>query len=589
LPGTGTAQDFGTVQPIETFNEAHTTPGDVHHGPSPLRRLVNLLRLESGDLWVIVTYAVGIGLLSLAVPIATASLVNSIAFGTVLQPVVVLTLMVFAILCFEGVMRAFQFQVVEVLQRRVFVRVALAVAQRLPRVETQAFERARVPEMVNRFFDVLTVQKTVAVLLLDGLAVMLQALIGTVLLAFYHPILLAFDVVLIVGIVVILFPMGVGAIDTSIAESKAKYAVAAWLEELARHHSTFHGFHGFNFAVAQADKLTQKYLFYRAAHFHVVFRQHVGSLAFKAIVSAALLGIGGWLVIQRGLTIGQLAAAELVVSAVVAGIAKFGKQLESFYDLVTAIDKIGHLTDLPLEREGGSLVPQGSAAGARVEFRAVSFAYGRRATPLRDINLVLSPGARVAIFGRGGEGKSALADLLIGRRVPTAGVVTLEGADLRELSLCSLRDTVALVRDVEVFEGSVADNVTVGRENVSGEDIRRTLAMLRLDTAVGDLSEGIHTLLSPDGAPLSHTQARVLMFARAIAWQPRLVVVDCALDVFDIETAREVMAALDAPDAPWTLLVLTQRESIASLCRESWELRRGSLVRRPTVSQTLEA
>ncbi len=566
------------VHPPNTVNEVHADPHDGHHGPTPLRRLAELLRAESSDLWVIVTYAVGVGLLSLAVPIATASLVNSISFGTVLQPVVVLTFIVFVVLCFEGLMRTLQYQVVEVLQRRVFVQVAIDLARRLPRVQTAAFERTRVPEMVNRFFDVLTVQKTVAVLLLDGLAVMLQALIGTVLLAFYHPALLAFDVVLVAGILVILFPVGIGAIDSSIRESKAKYAVAAWLEELARLHTTFHGTDASNFAVVRADGLTQSYLQARAGHFRVVLRQHISSLAFKAMVSASLLGLGGFLVIQRGLTIGQLVAAELVVSAVVAGIAKFGKQLESFYDLVTAVDKIGHLTDLPLERDDGVPLPAGNRAGAQVALRRVSFAFDHRSQPLRDVELTLAPGARAAIVGKSGTGKSALADLLVGLRAPTTGSIILEGSDLRELSLDAVRDAVALVRDVEVFEGTVADNVVVGRARVTRDHVHRALQTLRLTESVGDLAEGVNTVLSQNGSPLSNTQARVLMFARAIAAEPRLIVVDGALDAFDTDTVREVMAALTPPGAPWTLLVLTQRESVAALCRESWRLRDGALV-----------
>ncbi|MFO0602345.1 MAG: ABC transporter ATP-binding protein [Polyangiales bacterium] len=576
------------MQHPTTLDEAHAPPPGAHHGPTPLRRLADLLRAESGDLWVIATYAVGVGLLSLAVPIATASLVNSISFGTVLQPVVVLTFIVLVVLCFEGLMRALQYQVVEVLQRRVFVQVAVDLARRLPRLEASAFDRARMPEMVNRFFDVLTIQKTVAVLLLDGLAVTLQALIGTVLLAFYHPALLAFDVLLVAGILVILFPLGSGAIRTSLEESKAKYAVAAWLEELARHHTTFQGSGAADFAVARADALTQKYLRARAGHFRVVFRQHVGSLAFKAVVSAALLGLGGWLVIERGLTIGQLAAAELVVTAVVAGIAKFGKQLESFYDLVTAVDKVGHLTDLPLEREGGAALPAGDSAGARVELRGVSFAYDRRAQPLRDVTLSLAPGARAAVVGRSGSGKGALADLLLGVRAPATGAIALEGADLRELSLDAVRDAVALVRDVEVFEGSVADNVAVGRADVSPDDVRRALAAMRLDVEVADLADGVATELAPDGSPLSHTQARVLMFARAVAARPRLLVVDGALDAFDGETVRRVMSALDRPGAPWTLLVLTQHESVAALCREAWQLRDGALAPRPDVARRPE-
>lgn len=550
----------------------HDAHGAHPHGPSPTQRLFGLLRGETRDLWVVLTYAVGVGLLSLVVPIATASLVNTVSFGTVVQPLVVLTFLVLVGLSFEGLMRALQFWVVEVLQRRVFVKVALDLARRLPRVHATAFDRASGPELVNRFFDVLTVQKTAATLLLDGLAVLLQALIGTLLLAFYHPILLAFDAVLVAGMFVILVPLGRGAIDTSLQESKAKYAVAAWLEEIARLTHAFRGGAPADFAERRADQLSQRYLSARAAHFAIVFRQHVGSLTFKAVLSAALLGVGGWLVIQRGLTIGQLAAAELVVTAVVAGMAKFAKQLESWYDLVTAADKLGHLTDLPLERTDGHDVPDASPRGVRLELRAVTFSHDGRSDALRDVSLAVAPGARVAVLGRSGSGKSTLAELITGRRAPQSGNVFIEGADLRELSLDAVRAAVSVVRDVEIFDGTVAENVAVGRPTVTPDRVRAALSALRLDDEVAALSDGVNTWLSTRGAPLSATQAHTLMFARAIASQPRMIVVDGALDGLDAEVVRDVMGALTAPGAPWTLLVLTHRDEIAAMCAAAHRL-----------------
>ncbi len=474
---------------------AHATRGHsaTEHGqhphPTPTERLFGLLRGEARDLWVVVIYAVGVGLLSLVVPVATGSLVNTISFGTVIQPLVVLTFLVLVALSFEGLMRALQFWVVEVLQRRVFVKVALDLARRLPRVHATAFDRAHGPELVNRFFDVLTVQKTAA----------------TLLLAFYHPILLAFDAVLVLGMLVILFPLGRGAIDTSVQESKAKYAVAAWLEEVARLTHAFRGGGAADFAEQRADQLAQRYLEARSSHFAIVLRQHVGSLAFKAILSAALLGVGGWLVIQRGLTIGQLAAAELVVTAVVAGMTKFAKQLESWYDLVTAADKLGHLTDLPLERTDGHSVPELTPRGARLELRGVSFSHDARAEVLRDVSMGLAPGARVAIIGRSGSGKSTLADLVTGRRSPVKGNVFIEGADLRELSLDAVRAVVSVVRTIEVFEGTVAENVSVGRAGVTPERVRRALASLRLEDAIACLPDGVNTALSERSAAVGHT------------------------------------------------------------------------------------
>ncbi len=554
--------------------------GDHHPAghPSPLRRLVDLLRVERDDLAVVIAYAVGVGLLSLAVPVATAALVNTVTFAVVLQPLAVLTALVFGALAFDGLMRAMQVRVVEMMQRRVFVRATAELAQRLPRLRAETADVAHVPELVNRFFEVVTVQKAFATLLLDGLSVLLQALVGTLLLAFYHPLLLAFDAVLVAGIAFIIWPLGHGAVETSVRESRAKYAVVAWLETLGRPGETFHGPGAATFARSRADALAVRYLAARTEHFRIVLRQHVGTLVFRAVVSAALLGLGGLLVIQRGLTVGQLAAAELVVTGIVVGLTKLSKQLETAYDLAAAVDKLGHLADLPMERAGGVAVPPGSPRGARLALRGVCFGYGGAAV-LRDAHLALEPGERMAVLGASGAGKSTLADLLLGRRSPSGGAVLLEGADLRELSLEALRAAVAVVRDPALFEGTVAENVTVGRPDVDAARVREALAAVGLADTVLALPAGVDTALTPGGAPLSMTQARRLMFARAIAGAPRLLVVDGALDALDDDAAHELLAALADPAAPWTLLVLTHRASVAAACATRVHLRDASFAR----------
>ncbi len=149
----------------------------------PYARLRALLDGERRTLWVAVIYSVVIALLALVVPIAVQSLVNTIAFGSVLQPLVVLTLFVFVALGFSTVMNALRAGVVEVIQRSIFARVATDVTWRLLRVRVSAFDRYHGPELVNRFFDTVTIQKSAALLLIDGLSILMQTVIGMLLLA----------------------------------------------------------------------------------------------------------------------------------------------------------------------------------------------------------------------------------------------------------------------------------------------------------------------------------------------------------------------------------------------------------------------
>ncbi len=263
-------------------------------------------------------------------PVAVQAIVNSVAFGTVLQPLFYLTLLVFGALMFNVVLNGYRAWVVEVIQRRIFVRMANDTTMRLVRLRSETLDDAHAPELVNRFLDVVTVQKAAASLLVDGLSVFMQTLIGMILLGVYHPWLLAFDVLLLIFIAIVIGPLGFGAIATAVKESKSKYAVVAWLEEIARHQIAFKSRAGAALAVSTTAGHVNDYLKYRAKHFRILLRQIVGSFLLQAIASSVLLGVGGWLVISRQLTLGQLVAAEIVVALVVSGFTKFGKHLETF-------------------------------------------------------------------------------------------------------------------------------------------------------------------------------------------------------------------------------------------------------------------
>jgi len=551
--------------------------------PSPASRLYRLLDVERRDVAVAIAYAVIVGLLSLVTPIAAQALVNTIAFGALLQPLVILTLVVLAVLGFAGIVRVLQTVVVEAMQERLFVRVAADLALRLPRVEEAAFDRARGPELVNRFFDVLTVQKSAASLLLEGLAVVLQTALGLIVLAFYHPLLLAFDVVLVIAVAFILFVLGRGAVATSIRESIAKYDVAAWLEELARHATTFKAGGALGLSARRADGLARRYISARRAHFRVLIRQVAGSLALQAVAAALLLGLGGWLVMQGQLTIGQLVAAELIVTAVTAGMAKLGKHLETTYDLVAAMDKLGHLIDLPCERRGGAAIPR-REGGAAVALRALGFGYHDGRSVLEGADLEIRPGERIALIGKNGSGKSTIAEILFGLRRPGRGSVEIDGMDLREASLESLRTTVALVRGVEVFDGTIAENVTLGRSGIGPSEVREALLAVGLYDEVMALPEGTSTRLYDVGTPLSLGQSRRLMIARAIAGRPRLLLLDDALDAIDVEARGRVMATLLDRKAPWTLVALMHWEAWLEGFDRVVEISGGALAERRRAS-----
>jgi putative ABC transport system ATP-binding protein len=546
------------------------------HGQPPQLRVFEWVEAERSNVWTLIVYSVAIALLSLVSPVAVQAMVNTIAFGSLLQPIFVLGAVVFVALAFVAVLDAARTWVVEVVQRRIFVRLTSVAVHRLLRVRVEAFEPGHGPELVNRFFDVFNVQKGGAILLVDGLAIIMQILVGMTLLAVYHPLLLGFGIVLLGAILFVLFPLGRGAVDTAIYESKAKYAMAAWLEELARFPATFKTAPGAKLASERANELAAQYLYYRAKHFRVLFRQIIGSVSLEAIASSALLIGGGWLVIDRQLTLGQLVAAELVLSGVVQGFSKIGKQLETYYDLMAAVDKLGYLTDLPLEATGKEPLPP-AAAPAAFEMSGVRFAYNSAPPILDRAAWRVDAGERIAVTGASGSGKSSLLDLLYRFREPEAGRLEIDSHDYRDLQLESLREQVQLVRDEGAFHGTVAENVRLGAQH-SYAEVRDALNRVGLEAPVLLLPDGLETELSTFGLPLSKSQCCRLMLARAILQKPRLLLIDEVLDTLVDTPGGEQLCRLILDRAnPWTVVVTTRNPAVAAMCDREFTVDNGQI------------
>ncbi len=550
------------VEPSRASALSQKSPGG--HQTPPLQRLFQLVKPDRPDLSAIVLYAVFIGGLTLATPIAVQQLVNTVAFGGLVQPVVVVALLLLGGLGFSAMLTALQAWVAESIQRRVFVRVAMDLAERIPRVDANVFDSKHGPELVNRVFDVFTVQKTGAALLLDGTAVVLQTVVGLIVLSFYHPLMLAFSILLVAGIFVVVVLMGRSAVETAIGESNAKYAMVGWMEELARHADAFRHPSGRDYALERADRLASSYVLARRRHYRLVLRQLCGALGLQVLAGSALLALGGALVVAGQLTLGQLVASELIITAIVAAVAKLGKHLESYYDLLAAVDKLGVLFDLPLEREGGRLSAE-SQGPAALELRDVSFGFGG-APLIEDLSLSVAPGERVLVSGPTGSGRSALIDLLFGMRAPSSGFIALDGHDLRDLPLVELRRQVMVVREPEIFSGSILDNVRIARPGVSSEEVNRALESVGVLDSIRRLPEGVHTQVATDGAPLSNGQVAALMLARAIVARPRLLLLDDALIRLEPDAREAALETLFSPSAPWTVFAVADSSEVRARC-----------------------
>jgi ABC-type bacteriocin/lantibiotic exporter with double-glycine peptidase domain len=560
--------DFALVLPERPAEAMHDMHAHAEHGEgmTPIRRLLALMKPEAPEFWAITVFSAITGLLALALPLAVNGFISNLSFGTrsgpFLQALVAIALVLFLCLAAAAVLRAIQHVAAEVIQRRIFVRLVADLAHRLPSVDIGRLDGVHVPELVNRFLEVVTLQKAAALIMLTGINLVLSAAIGLTVLAFYHPFLLGLAVLLLMAIAGIVFLAGRGAVPTSIEESRRKYEVVAWLEELARHPRLFKGPGGTDLAVARADDLARGYLESRRRHFRVLLRQISGLLALEVAAGTVLLGVGGWLVLNQQLTLGQLVASEIIVSAIVAAIAKLGKQFEAWYDAVAGVDKLGYLVDLQVERQGGDTV-QGSG-GMAVEVHDLALDYPGQPASLGDLSLHLDPGERVALLASLGSGTSMLLEIMLGYRTPADGTVEVAGLDVRNWNLASLREQAVLLREGDLFAGTIADNLRMGLPGVTLARLQAAIDRVGLGPVIATLPQGLQTQLVPGGLPLTSRQRLRLLVARAVVMRPRLLLVDEMLDGLDEATTDTLCGVLSDAGTDWTVLLATRDPRVAA-------------------------
>lgn len=521
---------------------------------SPHKRLGQLIFEDRSDLILILIYTFFSGLFALSVPLATQIMVNTIAAGVFLQPLTVIAGGVLTALIFVASLRLLTLLIVEKIRQRTFARIALRLAYRVPRIRHSALDKDFLPERINRFFDTITIQSGWFNLLLDAPAAAIQVVVGLILLAFYSPWLLLFDGVIIGFFLLEVFVFGYGGYQTRSNETTQRYAIAEWLEEIARCETGIKTNGIPTYLLEKTDNLLVDYLKRRRKHFDVVFRQTGALYLFQALCSASVLGFGGYLVIHRELTMGQLVASLLIVNNVLPALERLVRNVQSIYELLSALGKIGSVEDLPLERKGGESLPK-LQQGARIDIKGLTFAYGDGKPMLHSLDLSLQPGERISLFGPNGSGKTTLAKILCGLHEPTAGLIQVNGLDIRDIELGSLRKIVALMSDAnEIFPGTIMENITLGRPDISHMDVLWALELVEFSEELSSLPDGLHTELTSGARNLSRGQAQKLLLARAIVKRPQLLILDEAFTAIEERTKLDILDRIYSTELPWTII-----------------------------------
>ncbi len=525
------------------------------------QRFINLLKLDKKDLKQVFFYAIFAGLVNLSLPLGIQAIINLLQAAQVSTSWIVLVILVTLGVIFVGVLQLMQIRIIENIQQKIFTRASFDFAYRLPKIKMSALRGYYPPELVNRFFDTVIVQKGLAKILVDFPAAILQIIFGLLLLSFYHPFFIIYGVLLIVLMYIVFKYTAEKGLKTSIKESDHKYRVAHWLEEIARSIVSFKLSGKTNLALSKNDQLVTDYLDARESHFKVLVMQFMQLIGFKVLVTFGLLVIGGALVLNQQMNIGQFVAAEIIILLVINSVEKLILGLETFYDVLTSIEKLGKVVDKEIEPQDGEIIDFDNKE-FNLEFENIYYEVPDKETPiLQNINLKINNKDRILVNGTNGSGKTSLLKLISGIIQPAKGNVFVNNHSLVSLNLNQYRAHLGQTLEEETpFEGTLKDNITFGDPSISKSDLDWAIQSVGLSNYVKHLPKGLNTILRPEGKEISYTTAKKIILARAIIKKPKLLVLKEPLDHFDQKEASKIIDFLIDKKHDWSLIVVSQNQ-----------------------------
>ena len=530
-------------------------------------------------------YAIFGGIITLSLPLGVQAIIGLIAGGTMSNSLYILVGIVTLGTALTGILKIMQLIVAETLQRRIFVRSAFEFSLRLPQIRLESVQNAYPPELVNRFFDTLTIQKGMPKLLMDFSTAVLNIVFGLILISLYHSFFAFFGVFLLAVVGLIFRFTAAGGLATSLKESKYKYAVAHWLEEIARANTTFKLANGDRFSMQKTDGLVVKYLDARKAHFKILITQFASLIGFKTFITAALLLLGSLLVVQNQINIGQFVAAEIVVLLIIAAVEKLILSMETLYDMLTALEKIGVVMDIPLDKEGGIPFEEiDTGKGIAIALNNIRFKFKDDDNyTIRNVSMNIKPNEKICIAGYNRAGKSTLVRLITGFFHGYEGNITFNGIPVTNLNIKDLHNRIGeFSSDLDIFEGSILENIKLGYQEVALREVMDIAKKVGLEKFIQQLPKGYQTQLLPGGKNIPGSVRNKIILARGLVTQPQLFTLEDVFSNMEVEDKTEMINLLTSKENNWTLVGVSDDLEFAKQCDRVFIMRKGEIVEEGT-------
>ena len=529
-----------------------------------LRSLFKILKLDKKDISSIYFFAILGGLIALTLPLGIQTIINFLTAGTLSTSIIVLIVIVVIGVFINGLVQVRQMQITEKVKQKIFTRYSLEFANKLPHLNIEKLDKYYLPELVNRYFDAPSLTKSLEKILLDVPAAIIQIIFGLILLSFYHPIFIGFGLFLIVILVIIVKYTSPQGLATSLKASDYKYAIASWLEEMARVVKSFKYSKDTNLHLKKADKLVSGYLDARTSHFKILLTQYWSLITFKIIITAAMLIVGSYLVIDNQINVGQFIAADIVIIAIMSSVEKLISSLDKVYDTLTSIQKLSKVVDSDIETSGTRELTT-SNIGVTIEFIDVNFGYEDK-NVLKNLSFKIKGGQMICLSGPSGSGKSSVLRLLTGAFTNFSGNILIDNAPIGNYSLKSLRSqTGILLNQQDIFNGTLLENLTMGSADISIEEVNKLSDKLNLKDFIKNYKDGYDAVLDTQGKKINANIRQEILLVRALLGKHRLLLLE---NPFNSLEPKEVIALMDylQKENAATIIIISDDEHVKSKC-----------------------
>ncbi|MBL7884322.1 MAG: ABC transporter ATP-binding protein [Bacteroidia bacterium] len=549
---------------------------------TPYQRFWLLLKPDQKEIYQVYTYAFFKGVIALSLPIGIQSIINLIQGGQVSTSWMLLVGIVVLGIAMGGYMQLMQMRITETIQQKIFTRAAFDFTYRIPKIKFESIYKHYAPELMNRFFDVLTLQKSLAKIIIDFSTAILQIIFGLILLSLYHPFFILFSLLLIVLVFGIIKYTSKKGLETSLNESKYKYKVVSWLEELARSKDSFRLSGNTNLPELKTDERVEGYLTFREEHFKILKTQYILLLVFKIIIALGLLIVGGLLVLDQQMNIGQFVAAEIIILLVIDSSEKIILNLENIFDILTSLEKVGQVTDLELEDlDQNSSLNHIINEPLNVEIKNIRFSYpGKEQNVLNDFSFEFKSGKSYCLTGKNGSGKSTLLHLIAGLYQPQHGNVIINNYPIANYNINKLYKLIGNgLSEEKIFEGTLFENITLGRPGISNDQIDHVLKNLHLKNLVQSLPRGLDTTIETSGHTLSESVIQKILIARSIIHQPKLLLLENHIDSIEDNERKAIINFLTNKHNNWTLIAISNDNYFIEKADEVILMQAGELLK----------